>query len=75
MLARLLEALDQEELLALAKRFPGGDGAFNQVLIAAGDVAIRAGNELEVTRGWGITGASSYAAETRRQIRRKETVS
>ncbi|MCT0225549.1 TerB family tellurite resistance protein [Synechococcus sp. CS-1328] len=55
-LARLLEALGQEQLLeeqpALAKRFRREDGAFDQALFAAGDVANRAGAKVGEALGW-----------------------
>lgn len=55
-LARLLEALGQvpllEELPELAKRFRREDGAFDQALFAAGDVASRAGAKVGEALGW-----------------------
>lgn len=55
-LARLLEALGHEQLLeeqpALAKRFRREDGAFDQALFAAGDVANRAGAKVGEALGW-----------------------
>ena len=55
-LARLLEAIGQEHLLeeqsALAKRFRREDGAFDQALFAAGDVASRAGEKVGEALGW-----------------------
>ncbi|MCP9940734.1 TerB family tellurite resistance protein, partial [Synechococcus sp. Cruz CV12-2-Slac-r] len=55
-LARLLEALGQGQLLeeqpALAKRFRREDGAFDQALFAAGDVASRAGAKVGEALGW-----------------------
>lgn len=55
-LARLLEALDQEQLLeelpALAKRFRREEGAVEQALVAAGGVANRAGAKVGEAMGW-----------------------
>ncbi len=55
-LTRLLEALGEDQLLeglpALAKRFRREDGAFDQALFAAGDVASRAGEKVGEAMGW-----------------------
>ena len=52
----VLEALGQEHQLeeqsALAKRFRREDGAFDQALFAAGDVASRAGAKVGEALGW-----------------------
>lgn len=55
-LAQLLAALGQEQLLeelpALAKRFRRDDGAIDQALFAAGDIANRAGAKVGEAIGW-----------------------
>ncbi|MBE9155163.1 TerB family tellurite resistance protein [Cyanobium sp. LEGE 06113] len=55
-LARLLEALGQGHLLeglpALVRRFRREDGAVDQALFAAGDVANRAGEKVGEALGW-----------------------
>jgi hypothetical protein len=55
-LARLLEALGQEQMLegldGLAKLFRREDGTFDQALFAAGDVATRAGAKVGEALGW-----------------------